>query len=202
MGLKEYSPVCAFDLCKFLKVPVYVPSDVPGLASHYLVSLTNDESSSCWSAVTIPVGDDDHIIIHNPTHAGARQQSNLMHEIAHILCEHTKAQDTGNIGLGGCLRSIDGEKEDEAEWLGACLQLPRPALLYCLKRGMNEADIALRYNCSSEMARYRINITGVKHQLEHTKRRTCHFILKNMTWCPKGACVTKEKVVNYFHSSN
>jgi len=121
--------------------------------------------------VTIPVGE-SYIIVHNPTHTPARQQSNLMHELAHILCGHKISESKEIIELPKCLRDFNEEKENEANWLGGCLQLPRPALLYCLRHKMNIDDIAKQYNCSTEMAKYRINITGVKIQMNRFK---CHL---------------------------
>ena len=61
--------------------------------------------------------------------------------------------------------------DDEAEWFGACLQLPRPALLYSLKNNLSEDDIALKYNASIEMVRFRINTSGVKNQLRYSRRK-------------------------------
>lgn len=170
LGLKEHAPICAFDLCQLLKIPIYTPSDFLGLSDEYKNILLN-EKPCCWSAVTIPVGE-SYIIVHNPTHTPARQQSNLMHELAHILCGHKISESKEIIELPECLRDFNEEKENEANWLGSCLQLPRPALLYCLRHKMNIDDIAKQYNCSTEMAKYRINITGVKIQMNRFK---CHL---------------------------
>lgn len=168
LGLYPSSPLCAFKLCEFLKIPILEPSSVQGLSEEQLNELLGN-GSSYWSAVTIPLKDGKYIIVHNPTHSQARQQSNLMHELAHILCEHKVSEKTKNTGLSGFLRNLDEEQEDEAEWLGSCLQLPRPALIYSLKKEMTFEKIAEHYNCSLEMVQYRINITGVKRQLAYMK---------------------------------
>lgn len=168
LGLYASSPLCAFKLCEFLKIPVIVPSNVQGLSEDYLNELIGNGSTH-WSAATIPLNDEKYMIVHNPTHSPARQQSNLMHELAHILCEHKVSEKTKSTGLSGFLRSLNTEQEDEAEWLGSCLQLPRPALIYSLKKGMTYENIAEHYNCSIEMVQYRINITGVKRQLAYMR---------------------------------
>lgn len=168
LGLYASSPLCAFKLCEFLKIPVIVPSNVQGLSEDYLNELIGNGSTH-WSAATIPLNDEKYMIVHNPTHSPARQQSNLMHELAHILCEHKVSEKTKSTGLSGFLRSLNTEQEDEAEWLGSCLQLPRPALIYSLKKGMTYENIAEHYNCSMEMVQYRINITGVKRQLTYMR---------------------------------
>lgn len=129
------------------------------------------EGSNNWSAVTIPIGRNKYWIIHNNTHTHSRQQSNLMHELAHIICGHKVDDAKLNLGLSGFLRDYNEEQENEAEWLGACLQLPRPALLWALKKGMSQNDIADYFNASIEMTRFRINITGVKSQLRYLKQQ-------------------------------
>lgn len=169
LGLKEYSPICAFDLCRLYNIPVLTPSDFTELASNYKSELLVD-GASLWSALTIRVSGSSHIIIHNPTNSPQRQQSDIMHELGHIICGHTLGDSDSGCFTGG-LRNIDGEKEDEASWFGACMQLPRPALLYCLKRKMSIEAIAKEYNCSVDMARYRINKSGVNKQLSYAKKK-------------------------------
>lgn len=170
LGKSNYAPICAFDLCKLLRIPVYTPRDIQGLSSQYIDNLLNDGSSH-WSAVTIPIKKNEYIIIHNPIHTPARQQSNLMHEIAHILCGHCLIGSKKIAGLPECLRDFNEDQENEADWLGGCLLLPRPALLFCLQRGMSVEAIASRYNCSVEMAKYRINITGAKIQMNRYRNQ-------------------------------
>jgi Zn-dependent peptidase ImmA (M78 family) len=92
-----------------------------------------------------------------------------MHELAHIICEHKVSDEILNTGLIGFLRNHDVQQENEAEWLGSCLQLPRPALVWALKEKMNNGEIAEYFNASEEMVRYRINITGVNKQIERWK---------------------------------
>lgn len=169
LGLYPSSPLCAFKLCKHLNIPIFEPSQVEGLSTEHLNELLGNGSSH-WSALTIPLPLDKYLIIHNPTHSEARQQSNLMHEIAHILCKHTIPEEKRKTKLSGFLRNLDMDQENEAEWLGACLQLPRPALLYSLKKGMTQLEIAEYYNCSIEMVRYRTNITGVNKQIRYLKK--------------------------------
>lgn len=168
LELKSNSPICAFDLCEHLKVRLLTPIEVQGLNPEMLKNLTGI-GSSYWSAATIPLNDGNHIVIHNDKHSHARQQSNLMHELAHIICGHKVDKDKLKLGLSGFLRDYNEEQENEAEWLGACLQLPRPALLWALKKGMSEQEIALYYNASVEMTRFRINVTGVRKQIRFAK---------------------------------
>lgn len=168
LGLSAQSPMSAFDLCNHLNVPILIPSEIDGMSEEHLKNLLG-KGNGHWSAASIPVGD-KYVIVHNPKHTPPRQQSNLMHELAHIICGHKIPVEKTNLGLSGFMRHHDEDQENEAEWFGACLQLPRPALIWALKRKMSEDEIAEYFNASNEMVRYRINITGVKKQLRYLKR--------------------------------
>lgn len=170
MGLYASQPLCAFKLCDYLKIPIFTPNDIPGMSDEFLKEVL-EIGNKFWSAASIPINDNDSIIVHNPTHSDARQQSNIMHELAHILCGHKVDKSKLANGLSGFLRNYDEIQENEAEWFGACLQLPRPALLYSLKNNLSEDDIALKYYASIEMVRFRINTSGVKNQLRYSKNR-------------------------------
>jgi hypothetical protein len=56
-----------------------------------------------------------------------------------------------------------------ANCLGGCLQLPREALLWALKRGMTKNEIADFYEASIQMVTKRINETGVIRQLSYLR---------------------------------
>jgi hypothetical protein len=170
MGLFASQPLCAFELCDFLKIPILSPNDIPNISENTLKELL-EIGKRHWSAASIPLNDNKSIIIHNPTHSDARQQSNIMHELAHIICGHKVESNKLVNNLSGFLRNYDEKHENEAEWFGACLQLPRPALIYSLKNNLSEDDIALKYNASIEMVKYRINISGVKNQLHYSRKK-------------------------------
>lgn len=169
IGIKHTEPLCAFELCNHLKIPVFTPKQISGLDNKIVDHLLG-KGKNYWSAATVPLSLNKYFIIHNPTHTPARQQSNLMHELAHIICEHKIPDSERILGLSGFLRHHNQEQEDEAEWLGACLQLPRPALVWALRRGMSEMDISDYYNASIEMVKYRINITGVRKQISFSRK--------------------------------
>lgn len=168
LELYASSPLCAFELCEFLNIPLLTPNDIVGISEKDIKTLLT-HGSSHWSAATIPLPNEKYIIIHNPNHSSGRQQSNLMHELAHVLCKHKVPKEKNELGLSGFLRNFEEEQENEADWLGSCLQLPRPALLWCLKKGMSIQEISDKYNASIEMVNYRINITGVKKQLSYLR---------------------------------
>lgn len=156
LSLRYYEHMDGFALADHLSIPVLFPSDFPELSTGLLVQ--ND-----WSAMTFHHPMDGNIIILNNTHSTKRQQSNIMHEIAHVVCNH----------LGNAFEIVDGlpilrkfskDQEEEAEWLGGCLQLPRKALTWALNKGMNENEMSEYHSASMRMVTYRLRITGAKLQ--------------------------------------
>jgi Zn-dependent peptidase ImmA (M78 family) len=92
-----------------------------------------------------------------------RTQSDIAHEVAHILLKHeVKMVETiGGLSFFTC----DAEEEQEANWLAGCLLLPRRLLYAAAKRGLNAEQIARSYGVSEQMAAFRLRTTGVARQL-------------------------------------
>ena len=122
------------------------------------------KGDSGWSAVTV-MSFSSPTIIYNPVHSAARQQSNFMHEMAHLIEEHEPSGFDWSKGLP--CRSYDRAQEDEAAWLGGCLQIPRKAMLRAVSRGMDNETIARHYTASTQMVQFRRNVTGVDQQLKN-----------------------------------
>lgn len=97
-----------------------------------------------------------------------------MHELAHILLGHDPARvDVAEDG-SLVLFTYDTDQEDEAKWLAACLLLPRAALLVIRKQGGDLKSAAKDYGVSQVMLQYRLNVTGVGHQMRRTVRSVVH----------------------------
>lgn len=154
-------------LAHHLKVAIIDPSQVPGLALQHVNCLLHKDASA-WSAVTIEV-EKKLIIVHNTVHAPQRQESNLMHEMAHIICKHRPANVVKTHSL--FMRCYDIKQEDEATWLGACLQIPRQALFWAVKRGMSHQEIATYFGASEDLVRFRRNCVGVDKPVTKARRR-------------------------------
>jgi Zn-dependent peptidase ImmA (M78 family) len=159
----------ATDLAAHLNIEVTEPANVRGLAPQMLRQLVANDSSS-WSAVTVIRGG-SRLIIHNPTHNPGRRESNLMHEISHVICAHDPTRFVELPFAVMTCRTCSAEQEDEAGWLGGCLQLPRAGLVWALNKGMSDDDIALHFGASLQMTQFRLRMTGAKLQLVRTKRR-------------------------------
>ncbi|MFZ4777233.1 MAG: ImmA/IrrE family metallo-endopeptidase [Terrimicrobiaceae bacterium] len=160
MHMPEIAPIAMTALAKHLEVAVMTPEDIPGLAEAGF-EIINNSNGHGWSALCMSTRS-GYLIIHNSTHSTERQESNIAHELSHIICKH-KPDRFVEIGASGLMvRTFDHEQEEEAKYLGGCLHLPRKALLHCLFRGMDEAEIAAAYHASTQMVCYRLNVTGAR----------------------------------------
>jgi Zn-dependent peptidase ImmA (M78 family) len=167
-GRPENAKLAARQLAARLSIAIVNPKEIPGLPCEVVTKLLSDFSTH-WSAVTL-VLKNRFLIIYNAAHTLQRQESDLMHEIAHVLCKHEPAK----IELPGkfpwACRTFSSEQEEEAAWLGGCLQIPRAGLLEAVQRGLANSNIAILFGASEEMVRYRRNKTGVDTQLRRRSR--------------------------------
>jgi Zn-dependent peptidase ImmA (M78 family) len=161
LHISKFDPLDAFKLAAHLEIPINNVDDFSGLISEgHLMTLRN---TAKFSAMWIPNGDGKKIIIHNNYHSEKRQQSNIMHELSHIILEHQISDETAKLCFLYNLPCYNIAQEEEAKYLGGALQLTRPGLLWAIKR-KNDEQISDYYNASADMVRYRLNITGVLRQ--------------------------------------
>jgi Zn-dependent peptidase ImmA (M78 family) len=164
LNLSSSAPLNARALASHLGIRVWTPHDVPGLSQETRdVLLRNDGKASCWSAVTLVVGSKTLVIL-NSSHSPARQASDLMHELAHRIRGH--APEEMNISTEGLmlLKAYDKAQEEEADWLGGVLLLPREALVNIRQLGLTDDDAVALYGASKRMLTYRTSMTGVNRQ--------------------------------------
>ena len=160
LGIKPSYPLPSRILSEHLKVILKSPDEIPGMDESILKCLLK-KSESHWSGVTLQIGDQLLVIV-NSSHSKARQESDIMHELAHVICRHQMGEFVP-LADGLFLRDYNEEQEKEAEWLGGCLQLPRVALHYHYKiYEMSQQEIAEKFNASSDMVHFRINVCKVK----------------------------------------
>jgi Zn-dependent peptidase ImmA (M78 family) len=93
-----------------------------------------------------------------------------MHEIAHSLCDHEPSQILLSESTPLAMRSFNAKQEDEANWLGWTLLLPRPALIHCAALQYSVSQIAEEFEVSEQLVRFRQRITGVELQFRYRKR--------------------------------
>lgn len=127
-----------------------------------------DLQPGCFSAATIRLAGGRIVAVTNPVNSStARRDSDLAHEIAHVLLDHEVRK---TVRLGGLtFFDCDPEQEEEANWLAGCLLLPRTLLLREARRGLSAEEIASRHKVSIPMARFRLNASGVYFQVKISK---------------------------------
>lgn len=168
LGLPSTASLDARQLAAHLGIRVWTPEDVPGLPRETReVLLRNDGTPSCWSAVTLVVGEKTLVIL-NSSHSPGRQASDLMHELAHRIRNHEPEEmSISSEGLM-LLKAYDKEQEEEADWLAGVLLLPRDALVYIRREGMSDEEVIAAYGVSKRMYTYRLSMTGVNRQFRRS----------------------------------
>lgn len=161
-NLASTSPLSPFVLARELQVAVVQPSDLKHLAEDVRRRLLG-QHSDCWSAITIP-GKRRPLIVYNPSHSEARQNSDLMHELAHILLGHKPTMVFIDPNTNLSLRTHDKGQEEEANWLAGCLLLPRDVLLQVKAIHLGDEASCRHYGVSAKMLSYRMNVSGVNIQ--------------------------------------
>lgn len=109
------------------------------------------------------------IIVTNPLRSPARRNSDIAHEISHVLLEHelSEIRYIDDVPFRTCLP----DQEEEATTLGGTVLLPRQLLLASARRNpsLSPEQVATEYDVTVEMARFRLNSTGVLRQTAHRR---------------------------------
>ena len=161
LSIRTDRALCPRLVAETRKIAVITPNELPDLNADTRSRLLGIHADT-WSAITIP--SEPGLIVVNPTHSIYRQNSDLMHEVAHILLEHVGSEVYIDPKTSLMLRSYDSAQEEEANWLSGCLLLPREALLRVKRLQMRDSDAAQEYGVSSQMLQYRMNVSGVNLQ--------------------------------------
>lgn len=163
LGLIPIAALSAHNLAAHLGVTVWSAREIRELPEKdraHLLGTGSDE----WSAFVIREGD-EHLIVHNPTMSVPRINSVVMHELAHIILGHKLAEAQQTVDGHFLNGAYDKNQEEEADWLGGALLLPRPALLWMRSKGMSDGAAVEHFGVSQQMLTWRIRMTGVDYQL-------------------------------------
>jgi len=165
MGKRASDPLDAVELARHIGAEVRRADE---LTSRAKLETLEEQQPGAFSACTFTV-DGRRIIVYSPLASTGRTQSDIAHEVAHILLEHEvkSVQTIGSVSFFTC----DADEEQEANWLAGCLLLPRTLLYRAAKRGLDSAEIARDFNVSEQMAAFRLRTTGVTRQLEAARGR-------------------------------
>jgi Zn-dependent peptidase ImmA (M78 family) len=156
-------------LAAHFDVTVWSTDQVDGLGEADIAQLTKLDNES-WSAFTLRIRD-RHLIVFNSGQSNPRVNSVVMHELSHIMLGHQLAS-AGMTQDGHLIPSnYDQDQEDEADWLGGTLLLPRPALLAIRRRGLTDEMAMLEYKVSEQMLTWRFRMSGVDYQVAHARKK-------------------------------
>ena len=165
MGKRPSAHVDAVDLARHAGAEVRRADELTSLAK---LEELDELQPGAFSACTFTIGG-RHIVVYSPLATPGRTQSDIAHEVAHLLLKHSVK--TVETIAGVSFFTCDADEEQEANWLAGCLLLPRPLLLQAARRGMDSAGIAETYNVSEPMAAYRLRTTGVERQTTAARAR-------------------------------
>ena len=159
IGVDPDAPISLSMLANLLDVEVRAGDDlIPRQRFEDLEHIQQGAFSAC----TFQPSPDRKVVVFNPVPSKARQASDIAHELAHVILDHdlSRIERLGDLTFLTC----DPTQEEEAKWLSGCLLLPRPALVATTRQGWDASKIAESYGVSEDMARYRLNVTGVFRQ--------------------------------------
>jgi Zn-dependent peptidase ImmA (M78 family) len=139
------------------------PQEIPGLPQEVLYQLLEKDPFG-WDAVTIQHPGGRMLLIYNPRKSAGRRVSDISHELAHVILGHNPSKMILSSDASFTLRTYDQKQEDEADWLGWTLLLPRQALVRSKRRGLSIEQIASNYKVTKDLVKFRMSITGVSSQ--------------------------------------
>jgi Zn-dependent peptidase ImmA (M78 family) len=166
MGLQPVDRLAIRDLADYLKVEVFAADQLVDRAK---VEDLNRLQPGAFSAATFHLPGGRTVAVYNPCNDPARTNSDIAHELAHVLLDHD-IRDLQQLA-GHTFFTCDPEQEEEANWLAGCLLLPRPLLLQEAFAGADVATVATKHQVSVSMARFRLNASGVLLQARRARSR-------------------------------
>lgn len=163
-GVGAYDPIDCFELARHMDIKVVRLSDLP--PTEYTRHLSEVEPNA-MSAATIR-RDGRVAIWLNDSHTPQRQQSNLAHEIGHVLLDH---EDSPPLNEAGC-RELHADMEAEADYIGSVLLVPEPAVVGVVRANTSLAEAALYFGVSEQMMRWRVNDSGARVRASRERARS------------------------------
>lgn len=156
LGLQEFEPLDPILLADHLCIPVIGLSKHPGIPNE-VKSHFGSSGNSDFSATTIADGYFREII-HNDYQHKNRQNSNITHEIAHVVLGHPPKPPM----INDSCRNFDAVMEKEANELGFTLLIPKIAALYAIEKFSDLTEAGRFYGVSNSLLKYRIRITNAE----------------------------------------
>lgn len=154
LKIAAFAPLSSHRLAQYLSIEVVFPNALPGLT---LSDIDQAGNADGWSAITVLT--EPPIIIAHPSKDRVESESDVMHELAHLLLKH-KPEMLRLISDYRVARSYSKIQEAQADVLGDCLQLPRPALYYLRQRRYQLQEITQHFCISMACYNRRVEIVS------------------------------------------
>jgi len=156
LGIQPHGALCPRALADHLGIPVFgiknnerLPKEIKDHWAHHL--------KSPFSGLIIADGSYKEVH-HNDYNHPRRQNSDLAHELAHIILGHDTDVPLKENGE----RAYHREVEEEAKWLGATLLLPKKATVFMVLNDFTRAKVEEIYEVSWQLYRYRVRVTDAE----------------------------------------
>jgi len=152
LGVDDDEPLDMHVAADHLEIPVRPLAELLIPAGGHRTDPHVDEIYRKVSAFTVFKGW-QRSIVYNDEHAPPRHRSNLAHELSHALLQHPP-RDHG-------LPAEQAQRhEAEAAWLSGVMMLTADQARRIVTCGMSRAVAEARFQLSTEMLRFRLNVTG------------------------------------------
>ncbi|MBI5066934.1 MAG: ImmA/IrrE family metallo-endopeptidase [Deltaproteobacteria bacterium] len=161
--LRSEEPLDPRRIAQHMGIEVVKISDLVGLKKTSLAHLMGAGAKD-FSAAAVGLGS-QWLIVENEAHSIGRRTNSVAHELSHLLLKHPPHPQFGNGGMRNHWKQI----EDEADWLGGTLLVPRPAALAVAVEGLDIDTAATRYGVSVPLMRQRLNATGAMIQVKRSR---------------------------------
>ncbi|MBC8137175.1 MAG: ImmA/IrrE family metallo-endopeptidase [Fibrella sp.] len=154
LGLPGYAPLSGEALAASHGVKIITPNEVSTFSTEMCEVFLIQQK--VWGCLMQGPDIDPMILIH-PNQSPTRRQSTLMHELAHLLLGHA-SNDLTSVLTGG---NPDKKQEEEARYLGGCLQIPKTGIQWASQVGLSFARTMSHFNASKDMVQYRCNMAHI-----------------------------------------
>jgi Zn-dependent peptidase ImmA (M78 family) len=164
LGLQQHAHMPIRNLAAHLDIEIYPADQLVDLAD---LKELEELQPGAFSAATFHLPGDRTVIVNNPLSDSGRTNSDIAHEMAHVLLNH-EIREIQQLA-GHTFFTCNPEQEEEANWLAGCLLLPRALLLREAYANSDPEIIAKKHHVSVPMARFRLNASGVLLQVQRAR---------------------------------
>lgn len=165
LEIARHAPLSGRELACHLDVNVTGISEHPAIPEEVKLYYSTNGSNE-FSACTLPDGTYREIV-HNDNHHPHRQNSNIMHELAHIILGHPPKPPL----LADSCRNFDATAEKEANQLGFTLLIPKIAALHAYEKFVSLKSAGDFYGVSQSLLKHRIQITDIRRWSQNRARK-------------------------------